>query len=77
MKKIFKDIFCEPNGKISLARITFFMLMIVVFKSLIINEKIVNESTVSVIISGLIMYIFSNKTKLNKTVKKSEWENNG
>jgi len=66
MKKFLKDLFSDQNGKPSLFRIIFFVLFLIVTKSLIVNEKIVNAEIIIAVLQGLIIYIFASKTRINK-----------
>lgn len=62
--KILKDLVFS-NNKLSLSRVLFLSLFIVVFKSLLFNEKILNDELISTIFTVLSGYVFLSKTKIN------------
>lgn len=72
--KFLRDLF-TTDGNFSLSRICFFLVFVVVYKSLILNELIENPSVVITLITVLAGYLFSSKTRLNKKINKNEWEN--
>ena len=62
--KILKDLLFKGD-KLSLSRVLFLSLFIVVFKSLLFNEKILNDELISTIFTVLSGYVFLSKTKIN------------
>ena len=53
------------NERLSLSRVVFLSLFLVVFKSLLFNEKILNDDLIGTIFTVITGYVFLSKTKIN------------